>query len=342
MDPSRLSLMTRITAASPRHSSPPPRRSLNRTPSTKASRQHQPPPKILTFQEESKKLQKEFDLQEAVTNIRVQCIINSVEEQYIKELNKEYFGYTNSTIKSVLHHLQTNWCKVMTRERTDATKAFYQAWVPNMTHIITFGRQLTMQQKKCKAINVIISNKAKTLHFVGHVYKSNYFTKKQMTKYEILSDTNKAWDKTLAHFMDFSSLCKAYGNNKAANSRFESAAHVHDCSSARSVTTANTESDFTRDLYIKRLEESLAAAREYCTSDATTLTPMPPAFNPIMLLQTKLAEQHKQVSEVMVQNASLMAALSKGGGGSNGGGGSGCGGRGKGGGSVRGGWHKTL
>ncbi len=52
-----------------------------------------------------KKLQKEFDLQEAVTNIGVQCIINSVEEQYIEELNEEYFGYANNTIKSVLHHL---------------------------------------------------------------------------------------------------------------------------------------------------------------------------------------------------------------------------------------------
>jgi hypothetical protein len=72
------------------------------------------PLEILTFHEGTKKLQKEFDLQEAVTNIGVQRIINCVEEQYIKELNKEYFGYTNSTIKSVLHHLRTNWCKVMT------------------------------------------------------------------------------------------------------------------------------------------------------------------------------------------------------------------------------------
>jgi hypothetical protein len=108
------------------------------------------PLKILTFQKETKKLQKEFDLQEAVTNIGVQCIIDSVEEEYIEELNEEYFGYANNTIKSVLHHLQTNWCKVMTRERTDATKAFYQAWVPNMTHVITFGRQLTKQQKNAR------------------------------------------------------------------------------------------------------------------------------------------------------------------------------------------------
>jgi hypothetical protein len=74
------------------------------------------PLEILTFQEEIKKLQKEFDLQEAVTNIGVQRIIDSVKEQYFKELNEEYFRYPNNTIKSVLHHLQTNWCKVMTRE----------------------------------------------------------------------------------------------------------------------------------------------------------------------------------------------------------------------------------
>ncbi len=64
-----------------------------------------PPLKILTFQDETKKLHKEFDLQEAVTNIGIQRIINSVKEQYIEELNKEYFGYANRTIKNVLHHL---------------------------------------------------------------------------------------------------------------------------------------------------------------------------------------------------------------------------------------------
>ncbi len=154
-----------------------------------------------------------------------------------------------------------------------------------------------------------------------------------MTEYEILSDENKVWDKTLAHFMDLFSLHKAYGNNKAANSRFESAAHVHDHSSAHSVITANTESDFTRDLYIESLEESLAAAGEHCATDAATLSPVPPVFNPLTLLQTELAEQRKQVSEVMAQNAKLMAALSKGGGGGDGGGGGG--GRGK------GGWRKT-
>ena len=149
----------------------------------------------------------------------------------------------------------------MTRECTEATKAFHQAWVPNMTHIIIFGRQLNKQQKKCKAINVIISDEAKTLHYVGQMYRSDYFTEEQMTKYEILSDANKTWDKTLAHFTELFSLCKAYGEDRAAISGFESAAHVRDHSTASSNIPANTESDLTRDLYIESLEESLAAAR---------------------------------------------------------------------------------
>jgi uncharacterized membrane protein YgcG len=95
---------------------------------------------------------------------------------------------------------------------------------------------------------------------------------------------------------------------------------------SRSVTTTNTKSDSTRNLYIESLEESLAVAWEYCALGATTCTRVPLAFNPLMLLQTELAEQRKQVLEVIVQNASLMAALSKGGGGGNGGSGGSAGG----------------
>jgi hypothetical protein len=47
---------------------------------------------LLTLQTKTKRLQKEFNLQEAVTTISVQRIINSIEEQYVEGLNKEYFG----------------------------------------------------------------------------------------------------------------------------------------------------------------------------------------------------------------------------------------------------------
>jgi hypothetical protein len=159
-----------------------------------------------------------------------------------------------------------------------------------------------------------------------------------MTKYEILSDANKVWDKTLAHFTELFSLRKVYCNDRAANSRFESAVHVRDHSSARIIITANTESDLTRDLYIESLEESLVAAREQYTLDATTRIPILPAFDPLTLLHTELVEQRKQVSEVMAQNAKLIATLSKGGGNHGGGGGKGKG-KGKGGNGDNGNWH---
>jgi hypothetical protein len=40
-------------------------------------------------------------------------------------------------------------------------------------------------------INVIISDKAKALHFVGQMYKSDYFTLEQMTNYKMRLDANK-------------------------------------------------------------------------------------------------------------------------------------------------------
>jgi hypothetical protein len=61
--------------------------------------------KLLPLQAETKNLQKVFEFYEAITNIGVQRIIDSVEEQYVKELNEDYFSYANQTIKSLLAHI---------------------------------------------------------------------------------------------------------------------------------------------------------------------------------------------------------------------------------------------
>jgi hypothetical protein len=194
-----------------------------------------------------------------------------------------------------------------------------------MTHIITFGRQLSKQQKKCMAINVIISNEAKMLHFVGQMYKSDYFTKEQMTKYEILADSDKVWEKPLTHLTDLYTLRKAYGNDRVANSSFKSAAHVQENSLGHSVIT--TESNFTRNLYIESLEESLAAAHKYVAKDTAASAAPPPANEQLTLLRNNLDAQCKQFELVMEQNSKLLAALSMGGGDGGGrGGGSSSGG----------------
>ena len=265
---------------------------------------------LLRLQAETKKLQTAFELQEAVTNIGVQRIIDSVEEQYVAELNEDYFGYANQTIKSVLAHLRTKWCKVMTKERTDATDAFYHSWVPSTTHVITFGRQLTKLQKKCRTINVIISDEAKTLHFVGQMYKSDYFTEDQMTQYEMRSDTDKLWTPTLDHFSLLYANRKAYGDDRAASSGFESAAAMYDVPSDRTIASTNSSGDNTsRDLYIESLEESLAIAREYVAkTPGASNTATPTDFE---RMTAEMDAQRKQFETLMKQNSDLVTALAK-------------------------------
>jgi uncharacterized membrane protein YgcG len=279
---------------------------------------------LLSLQAKTKRLQKEFDLQEAITTIGVQCIIGSVEEQYVEELNKEYFGYANQTIKTIIDHLRTNWCKVMTKERTDATEAFYHAWAPNTMHIITFRCQLTKLQKKCKTINIIISEEAKTLHFVGQMYKTNYFTKGQMTKYETLFDKDKTWALTLQHFTQLYIQQKAYGDNRAANSGFNSMANIYDVPSNQSMASTAPSKITTCDLYIESMEESLVVAREYVTKVPNT--PITP--DPMAMLRTELDVQQKQFELITKQNLDLLTNMAQNGGGNGGNSGSSGGGGG--------------
>jgi hypothetical protein len=162
--------------------------------------------------------------------------------------------------------------------------------------------------EKCKAINVIISDESKTLHFVGQLYKRDFFTKEQMAKYEILADLDKVWEKALTHFTDLYALHKAYGHDRAANSGFESAAHVRENSSGHSVIT--TESNITRDLYVESLEESLVAACEYVAKNMAARAAPPPANEQLTLLCNDLDAQCKQFKLVMEQNSKLLAAHS--------------------------------
>ena len=163
-----------------------------------------------------------------------------------------------------------NWCKVMTKECTDAIEAFYQAWVLSTTHTITFCCQLNKQQKKCKNINVIISGEAKTFHFVGQMYKSNYYTEEQITKFEIQADINKTWLHTLQFFTKLFAQHKAYRDSCAANSSFNSASHINNIPTNCSLVS--TSSDFTT--AISTLRASRSCLRQ-CGSMSPRNAPLP-------------------------------------------------------------------
>jgi hypothetical protein len=113
------------------------------------------------------------------------------------------------------------------------------------------------------------------------MYKSDYFTEEQMTKYEMRLDTDKAWDPTLDHFSNLFVQCKAYGNDCAANSGFESTATLYDVPSNHTIAMAKSSSDFTSlDLYIESLKESLALACNYVINAPKMAPSLTPVISP--------------------------------------------------------------
>ena len=62
---------------------------------------------LLALQQEQKTLWMEFDLQEAIKSCGVAVIVQVIDKQYLEERKKEYIGYNNESIHSLLDHIRT-------------------------------------------------------------------------------------------------------------------------------------------------------------------------------------------------------------------------------------------
>jgi hypothetical protein len=133
-----------------------------------------------------------------------------------------------------------------------------------------------------------------------------------MTKYKMQSDADKEWDPTLDHFSKLFVQRKAYGNDRTANSGFESAATMFDIPSDRTFAMSKSNGDCTtRDLYIKSLEESLALARDYVTNAPTLAPASTPIIDPLATLHLELDAQCKQFELLLKQNLDLVTAFAQ-------------------------------
>ena len=57
--------------------------------------------------------------------VTITDIVDIVDEQYLEEKKKEYVGYNDETVHSLLDHVQT-WAIVTNKEKNEA-KAHFQA-----------------------------------------------------------------------------------------------------------------------------------------------------------------------------------------------------------------------
>ena len=73
----------------------------------------------------------------ACLNVGVKIIVASVGAQYLEELEEDFTGYPNCTIRDLIDHLHTSWCKILNREKIDAKAALHKPWADTHDHHIT-------------------------------------------------------------------------------------------------------------------------------------------------------------------------------------------------------------
>ena len=214
----------------------------------------------------------EFWTQEAVDSIIVDRIVTEIiDAPYVEELEEDYVGYANQTIKTVLAHLKTTWCTVTTLEKKQAAEQFQIKW-NGTTHITKYARQLDKHQKLCRDIGVPAHDNQKIQIYVEQMYACEMFDDKEMTEWEDKVTADKTWAIAKAYFEKLYRSKAKYSEERAAR--------------AGGFTSANSLTDRTRAIIQQHNPPSIGAA--YPTSVT------PPAS---VLSDTISPTDHKTYSE---------------------------------------------
>ena len=104
-------------------------------------------------------------------------IVAIVGAQYIKELEEDFTGYTNCTIRDIINHLRTSWCKIQNQENIDAKAALQNPWADTPDrHITKYTRELTSSADAAIAIAAPCPDDEKFIIFLDNMYVSSQFT----------------------------------------------------------------------------------------------------------------------------------------------------------------------
>ena len=160
--------------------------------------------------------QADFWTQEAVDSIIVDRIVTEIiDAPYVEELEEDYVGYANQTIKTVLVHLKSTWCTVTTLEKKQAAEQFQIKW-NGTTHITKYARQLDKQQKLCRDIGVPAHDNQKIQIYVEQMYACEMFDDKEMTEWEDKVNADKTWAIAKRYFERLYRSKAKYSEERAA------------------------------------------------------------------------------------------------------------------------------
>ena len=111
-------------------------------------------------------LQNEKWTQEAVDHFMVERIVKElVDSTYVEELDKDYVGFNNETIKTVIKHIKDEWCVITTMDKTKAVEAFKEKW-DGVCNITKFAQNLNRKQLEAKGIKADATDDAKLQTYI--------------------------------------------------------------------------------------------------------------------------------------------------------------------------------
>ena len=271
---------------------------------------------LLKLQEEQKTLWQEYDLQVAVESCGRTIIVSVIDEQYLEEKKKEYVGYNDETIHSLLEHIRT-WAIVTNKEKIEAKAHFQAPWSDSPDqHITAFARQLDKRQRDCLRIKAPVSDSDKVDHFVSSMYTSNLFEAKFLKEWEASLD--QSWEVTRDSFTKEYGVVTRATNREAQRSGYESADALRERRPPPSIpppsvtptSTAPTEYDALSE-YAAALEEQVTAlqASDGAQSGISDFASSASTINAESTLLKEMRSERKEQAIQMKQLTALVTAM---------------------------------
>ena len=261
---------------------------------------------------EHQTLQNEKWTQTAVNHFMVQRMTSElVDSTYVEELENEYTGYNNQTIKTLITHIKTEWCVVTTMEKTKALERFKEKW-DGISHIAKYAKELDKRQIECTNIGAEATEAGKLQTFVEIMWDCDFFDDKEMNKWEDKATADKTWANAKLYFVPLykrkTRITTERVQREERRGNLDSANSITSTRSSKtntlppsevSVITANETSTIVE--YCNNLEGTLAAKNEQLAELKTT----------IASFEQRLSDQHKEMQKDRMDFLKMMKDMTR-------------------------------
>ena len=240
--------------------------------------------------------------QEEVSKEITRRMVESINSEFIEELKNEYTGYVNETPKTIIAHMEKEYCESTIDDKISALKEYEVLW-DQVTPFGTWITRLGRERDKCEEAGVNIDDERMILTITSNAMKCALFTQQDHEGYNDL--TTKDLASVKAYWVKKYKAHKKFNRDQAATNEYESAAYTTEPPPPSVPAEIET--------YVTALEDSIARLmvdrEDALTINTTTATPA-----------TSTAALEAEVKRLTTLVSTLMA--------NNGGGGGGGGGEG--------------